>query len=191
MNVLEAYPTIERIAQQVAADYPDVEWEDVRQELCKFVIEKGDSLVWEGGGGSVKKILRRVASSYCKDERTSQQYLSSQYSYRPSDVMKILETAWDVTERYVPEDAQSLKADVDGLDLSSDVKQAMSLLSEDQRLAIFSRYYMGIIPEHASYDRKRLNAAIRELTKALNSYRGHKRKVVSNARAAAIIANAY
>ena len=197
-NVEELLPDIEHIARVIAGDYPDIDWKDVRQHLCMFVLEKGDAFRVEGSGWGSRKILKKVAQQYCKDERASQNYLSPQYSYRPSDVSRILETAWTVEEilnTHVPEDATSIKPAADPMDLASDVREAYASLPEDLRKSIFTRYALGEIPNNASYERKKLNKAIKELTRILNTYRGsslpRRRTAVSNAKASAIIAKGY
>ena len=197
-NVEELLPDIENIARVVASDYPDIDWRDVRQHLCLFVLEKKTAFKVEDSGWGAKKILKRVAQQFCKDERNQQNYLSAQYSYRPSDVTKILETAWsiaEITDTYVPEDAVSVKNDADPLDLASDVRQAYESLPDDLRASIFSRYALGEVPLNASYERKKLNKAVKELTRILNTYRGSRlpfrRRVISNAKANALISKGY
>lgn len=208
VNVEELLPDIERISRNVSSDYPDIDWRDIRQTLCLFILEKGDQLVWEGGGGSVLSILKKVAQQHCKDERTQQNYLSSQYSYKPSDVIKILESGFVrvvidektresiINNSYVPEDAVSIdNTSVDALDVATDVIDAYERLPLDQRNALFRRYALGEIPVHASYDRKKLNKAVKELTRILNGYKGRqlpsRRRVVSNSTATAIISKGY
>lgn len=198
VNLEELLPEIETLSRVVASDYPDIDWRDIRQHLCEFILIKGEAFKIEGSGWGAKKILKKVADQYCKDERTQQNYLSAQYSYRPSDVMKILETAWDLVEidkTYVPEDAVSIKSASDPLDLAADVRQAYDSLNDDLRLSIFTRYALGVVPENASYERKKLNKAVKELTRILNGYRGKqlptRRRVVSNSTATAIISKGY
>lgn len=204
----ELLPDIERIARNVSSDYPDIDWRDISQHLCVFILEKGDQLVWEGNGGSVLGILKKVSQQYCKDERTQQNYLSAQYSYRPSDVIKILESGFVkvvidektresiLNNSHVPEDAVSIdNSSVDALDVASDVVDAYERLSLEYRNSLFKRYALGEIPVHASYERKKLNKAVKELTRILNSYKGKqlptRRRVVSNSTATAMISKGY
>lgn len=198
VDVEEMLPVIEKISKQVASDYPDVDWEDIRGGVCLFVIENKNSLKSKEEGGNPNWILRRVANQLCKEERVQHLQLSSQYSYRPSDVAKILETAWTtdaIDGTHVPEDATSQKPSSDPLDLASDVRAAYDTLSEDLKITIFMRYALGEIPDNRSYERKRLNKAIKELTLRLNRYRGNRlptrRRAVSNASARAMISEGY
>lgn len=190
-------PLIEKISKQVSADYPDIDWQDVRGEICLFVLST-KSLKSKDEGGNPGWILRRVGTNFCKKERVQQLYLSPQYSYRPSDVVKILETAWSsntLDKTYVPEDAASLAGVSDPLDLASDIREAYDTLSGDLKKSIFMRYALGEIPEKNSYARKRLNQAVKELTQRLNGYRGKhipvRRKAISNAESNAIISQTY
>ena len=76
------------------------------------------------------------------------------------------------------------------MEVASDVKAALKKLKPELREAIFRRYALGEVPDNASWQRKRLNNAINELTRKLNWYRGFdpdRRKSTSNAGARARI----
>lgn len=212
-----------RAARDVAKDYPDIDWEDVRQELALFVIKHGKSIKLREDGGNPRWLLKRVAQTYCKEQRTQHLSMSPQYAYKPSDVKKILETAFfadDISKMDVPEDAYSplegtvktyaredengeVQIDVMyafheavGVELASDVKAALKRIKPEYREAIFKRYVLGEIPDNASWERKKLNKAINDLTLKLNSYRGsvtdrQMRKAHSNAHARAQISRSY
>jgi hypothetical protein len=192
-------PDIEDVARKVASDYPDVDWQDVRGELSLFVIEQGEYIKTKEDGGNPKWILREVAQQVCRKERSWQNHVSPQYSYRPSDVRKMLETAWSVEElenTYVPEDAESYKKGNDALDIASDIRLAYNKLPEEYKISIFKRYALGEVPDNASYERKKLNKSVNELTKIVNSYKGKaeprfRRKALSNSTATAIISKGY
>lgn len=190
---------IDRVAKRVAGDYPDIDWEDVRQELALFVIVNGESIKLKEDGGNPTWLLNKVAQTYCLKVRAQHMSLSPQYAYRPSDVKKILETAFsveDVMDTYVPEDAESMKG-LDQVEIASDVKAAYDRLNLDERVAIFRRYALGQVPDNASYERKKLNAAVKKLTYKLNTYRGkgpderRMRRALSNAGARAAISDLY
>lgn len=235
---------IDRVAKQVARDYPDIDWEDVRQELALFVIKNGKSIKLKDDGGNPRWILDRVAKDYCKKSRTEHMALSPQYAYRPSDVSLILETAFLDRDNigFVPDDARDPLSktfnlfdkdknftgaamvmerehvteeddslpdprerevvvlhpdpfhEIDYMDVSSDVRAAARLLKPELKEAIFNRYVLGIVPHNNSYERKKLNKAVNELTRKLNWYRGHSnnnRRAVTNAGARAIISEVY
>lgn len=197
--VTELYPLIERVAKNIASDYPDVEWEDIRSGLCIFVMQNANSIKTREEGGNPNWLLKRVAGTLCKEERAQQHRVSVQYSYKPSDVAKILETAFSVEtldKTHVPEDAESLKSGTDEIEIASDIRDAYNRLPFDMKVAIFSRYALGEIPDNASYERKKLNKAVKELTRIVNSYRGKgpftgRRNVMSNSAAHAVISRNY
>lgn len=197
--VEELLPLIERISKQVSSDYPDVQWEDIRSELCIFVLQNAKSIKMREEGGNPNWLLKRVAGTLCKEERAQQHRVSVQYSYRPSDVSRILETAFSVEhldQTHVPDDAVSLKSGNDPIEIALDIRDAYGRLPLDLRQSIFKRYGLGEIPDNASYERKKLNKAVKELTRILNNYRGRgpfigRRTIVSNAAAHAIVANNY
>jgi DNA-directed RNA polymerase specialized sigma24 family protein len=208
---------IDLVAKVVAKDYPDISWEDLRQDLAVFVIQNGKSIKPRSEGGNPKKILQLVANQKAKGYRTEHMVLSPQYAYRPDDIKNILETAFFTPDRssFVPDDARNPLSktfnlyDPDGafqveavdpfhfadaMEVASDVKAALKKLKPELREAIFRRYALGEVPDNASWQRKRLNNAINELTRKLNWYRGFdpdRRKSTSNAGARARISEDY
>lgn len=208
---------IDIVAKTVARDYPDISWEDLRQDLVVFVLQNGKSLKPRSEGGNPKKILQLVALKKAKDYRTEHMVLSPQYAYKPDDIKNILETAFFLPDRssYVPDDARSPLSktfnlyDPDGafqvehvdpfhfadaMEVASDVKAAIKKLKPELKEALFKRYVLGEVPDNASWERKRLNNAVNELTRKLNWYRGFdpdSRKTTSNAGARARISEDY
>jgi DNA-directed RNA polymerase specialized sigma24 family protein len=190
---------IDRVARKVASDYPDMDWEDVRQELALFVITNGKSIKLRHEGGNPRWLLTRVAQTYCKDQRTQHLTLSPQYAYKPSDVKEILEHAFTAEVITEIKDFDDGREDLMGFDLitvASDVRNAYEKLKPELKVAIFKRYALKEIPERDSYDRKRLTQAIKELTHKLNTYKGgsfngYGRRAISNAGARARISEVY
>lgn len=189
---------IDRVAKKVASDYPDMDWEDVRQELAVFVLTNGKSIKLREEGGNPRWLLTRVAQTYCKDQRTQHLTLSPQYAYKPSDVKEILEHAFTSEVVTKIDDFDDGREDLEGFDLiavASDVKNAYDQLKVDLKIAIFKRYALKEIPERDSYDRKKLTQAIKELTRRLNTYKGGYsnpgRRAISNAGARARISEVY
>lgn len=212
---------IDRVAKNVANDYPDIDWEDVRQELVVFVLQNGKSIKLREDGGNPKWLLERVAQMYCKDQRAQHLTMSPQYAYKPSDVRKILEYAFDpnnYSQMEIPEDAKSpvessIKTiaiqDENGqiqiiiqepfhqavsIELASDVKAALQRIKPELRDTIFRRYVLGQQPSNETYERKKLNKAVNELTYKLNTYRGFKdgrRKVMTNSASQASLSRVY
>jgi len=187
---------IDSLAKSVAKDYPDIDWEDLRQEMAIFVVKNGKSIKLKEDGGNPRWLMERVAKQAAKEIRTQHLILTAQYAYRPSDVKEILETAFNPEARessYVPEDAVSLDG-IDSLQISSDVMAAYELLKPEWKEVIFRRYALNQIPSNETYERKKLNKAINELTYRLNTYRGStkdRRKILSNAGARAAYSEVY
>lgn len=186
---------IDRIAKFVAKDFPDIDWEDVRQHLVLFVLERGKSIKLKDEGGQPNWILKKVAQTYCKDQRVQHLTLSPQYAYRPSDVMKLLELAFTTSALQEIEDLD-LWEKVEGfdlLDMTSDVKRAFDRLKHDDKVVIFRRFAVGI-PPNDSYERKKLNKAVNTLTYNLNSFSGEPgdtARKVRNTAASYELASAY
>lgn len=187
---------IDSVAKIVAKDYPDVDWEDLRQEMALFVVKHGKSIKLKEEGGNPKWLMERVAKQAAKEARAKHLILTSQYAYRPSDVKEILETAFSPESRentFIPEDAVSLDG-IDSIQLSSDVLAAYDMLKPELKEAIFRRYALNQIPSNETYDRKKLNRAVNELTYKLNTYRGStrdRRRILSNAGSRAAISDVY
>lgn len=213
----QAAKDIDLVAKNVARDYPDIDWEDLRQELVVFVLENAKSLKTRSEGGNPRKLFALVAQTAAKKIRTQHMILSPQYAYRPSEIKLILESAFFGPDgaSYVPDDARDplsrtfnvydpdgafqVKSEdpfhlPDAIEIASDVKAAIAKLKVEHREAIFERYVLMEVPDNASWKRKRLNNAINELTRKLNWYRGvdkDKRSVTSNAGARVRISQTY
>lgn len=83
---------VERTAKYVSKDFPDVEAEDLIQEMYEFVWRRG----WTNPDDeSITIILKRVGMTKAMELRTQHLTVSPQYSYRPSEVRAILENVFD------------------------------------------------------------------------------------------------
>jgi hypothetical protein len=218
MTYEELKDTVDLVSKVVARDYPDIDWQDLRQDVAVFVVENGKSIKPKSDGGNPKRVLMLVAQSAAKKYRTQHMILSPQYAYRPSDIKLILENAFLGPDKssYVPDDARSPLSRTfntfdpndsfsveevdpfhytDYVEIASDVKATIKKLKYEHREALYERYVLGEIPSNASWERKRLNNAINELTRKLNWYRGSqlpdRRKVSSNASARMKISESY
>lgn len=166
---------IEKISHKVARDFPDVEKEDLSQHLWQFVLEVKQRKTLEPHEDGAFSLLYIIARRYAWSMRKEHLTLSPQYSYRTSDVRRILETQfdhidWDIT--YVPEDAQSLRGD-DSIEISAEIAWGLKRLrrrNERYYDAIIRRYRDGIIPDNNSNERKRMNKGIEMLAEILNWY---------------------
>lgn len=188
--------SINRTASFVCRDFPDVEKEDVRQELYVFVLKNQAKLKSPEYQGATTA-LTKAAKAYAWDQRKQHLQLSSQYSYRTSDIKAILESVFDARDWNsvsVPDDAKSEFNDV-FLELNCDIKRAWESLGHSQKKIIFERYALGQSPEDAA-GAKRLSRAIEKLTDTVNWYQKPPdrdytgtRKAITNANARYILGN--
>jgi hypothetical protein len=180
---------VTKTARFVARDFPEVEEEDLFQDLMLWVLQNKALKNPDAPYTTTGLFKRAVAIAW--GYRKQSLYITSQYSYRTSDVRKILETAFDLTEwanGYVPEDAKELSSD-DKLIVHADIKRAFMYLSDSYKKSIFLRYALKDKPtDQSGYDR--LRRAVEKLTDILNFYPPKydhtgvgNRRVISNATA--------
>lgn len=160
---------IERAARFVANDFPEVEREELVQELWTFVLST-PSLNHETAG--VKGILEKAATLRAWEYRKEGLHLSAQYQYRPSDVRKLLEDSFgDMTRwegSFVPEDARSEER-FDAVIMRLDVREALRRLPLQYAEAIYDKFAEGIDPKDGA-GRTRLSRAVARLADVLNHY---------------------
>lgn len=182
-----------RVARFTSYDFPDIDAEDVESQLYVFLTERK---LWtmDPENEGYARALQKRANVFAWGERKEHLTLTSQYSYRTRDVQLLLETLFDYSlweGAHVPEDAKSFEnsTTIDGIELTADVSRAFSLLSEDYRAILYSRYSLGIRPDRGSPEYKRLSRAKGKLVSILNSYPGNPRgrRVMTNASANSII----
>ncbi len=83
---------IKRTASFIARDFPDVEAEDLEQDLWVFVLERD----WETPEDkNMMLILRRYARSKAMEYLVQHRTTSVQYSYQTSEVRRILEQVFE------------------------------------------------------------------------------------------------
>lgn len=187
-------PSIDTAARYVSNDFPDIEFEDVRSELVIFVLEKKQLTDPDQPGATTA--LQRFARNYAWDQRKQHLTLSSQYSYRPSDVRRILETLGNYRNwpnAKTPEDAKSMKGN-DSIEMSADISRAFAKLRGPYQEIIAARFFKKQTFESGSADSKRLSRAIGALCDILNFYdrEAYERRTVwSNAKAHAVLTNQY
>jgi len=156
--------SVEEVARFVASAYPDVDKEDLQQDLWVWVLEQERfSNPDDDGCRTAMYWLARKKSAKYRAEHLS---LSPQYCYRSDDIREILD-GWpnvltsDTTDRSFSEQVA----------VHSDVMWAFSQLSDNYREAIIDRYGADKeIPASGTAARKTLNRAINKLTDILNTY---------------------
>ena len=180
---------IRRAVRFVTSDFPDVSYEDLVQDMWCHVLE---SPGLDPNINGVSTFLTKRARKMAWDIRTDQLYHSDQYSYRTSDVRRLLEDVFDYelwNGGWVPEDARSDGDAMAPVELRADVKAAFTFLLPQYQSAIIARYQLGIEPAPESSQRRTLDRAVQRLTRLMNTHynRRPRRRVISNAEAASII----
>lgn len=162
---------ITAVCARVCRGFPGVNPEDVAQGLWVRVCSLPESLDYARPG--VQGILKVLAKAEAWKQRTDHLKATCQYMYRPADVRKILETAFDREDwlgSYVPDDAKSWDSGtMDPVDLRADVTACFDRLPENYQSALTGRYRDGVLPEKDTAARKRLDRAVWYLTDLLNA----------------------
>lgn len=178
---------VKKTARFVAKDFPEVEEEDLENDLFVFVLETEISPDAE----FVAKALYRKAVALSWEYRKVGLHLSAQYSYRTSDVRRIMDTGFfyeDWESGHLPDDCRSEDYD-ERLVVHSDISRAYDYLTDHYQSVLYRRYYLQEDVSAAS-----LRKALERLTDILNHYNlkyTHdgltSRKVISNAKARSIL----
>lgn len=184
---------VARTSKFVSKDFPEVEYEELFQDLMLFVLATPRLESPDNSG--MPTALYRKAVAVCWEYRKQGLTLSAQYAYRTSDVKRILETLFDHSKwdgSYLPEDMQGEEVFDDKIVAHSDVRVAYDKLSKPLRKNLFLRY---ALQEEVSEDKIRY--ALERICDVLNFYRGDptiyegpgSRRVMSNAEARYTIDN--
>lgn len=190
-------PLIHKIARSVARGIPDIDREDIEQELFVLILANKKIALPDEEGSNAATVLWFAAKSAARAQRAEHLYISSQYSYTVQDVRNLLENIFDRTtwqNGEVPEDAKS-EPGADALAMRADIAWAYDLLHDGHKEAILRRYGSMDLPASASPEGRQLRRAEDRLVEILNSFsRGHregpgKRKAMSNASAQWLIDN--
>lgn len=180
------HDVLSKVAHFVSRDFPEVEEEDLYQDLMVYILER--PLLVDPDADYVSKGLYDVATKRAWEYRQQGLTLSPQYSYRTSDVKRILETVFDYEAwegAHLPEDMRADDVFDDSVTAHSDVKAAYNHLGKAYQRTLVDKYLMK---EEVSSDR--LRNAIERLTDILNTFNLSwnrdglgGRKTISNAQA--------
>lgn len=173
-----------------ARNFPDIDKEDLIQDLYEFVLSTPTIVDPRRTGllGLLKKQAKKMAWLQRKEHLQG----TSQYNYCTDDVKKLLETVFDQEDwdgAWVPKDAQSEDATAP-IEVRVDVLTRFAELPTQYRGCILRRYRDKVIDPPDSAGRKQLNRAVTRLTDMMNMYQPIRRdgpgtrKVMSNASAA-------
>lgn len=185
---------IDKVTKSVCKDFPDLEAEDLSQELYLAVLTHRDKIPMPDEDNDPTALILVIAKQYARKNRTQALSLSAQYNYRQSDVRKILEESmWYYTEwpeGWTPEDDPSEYRHMDSVIARADIAWAIDYLPAHYKDAILTRFRDGIIPQQATPEYRKLDRSLRKLTDILNQYKRERpadgpgtRRVVSNATA--------
>lgn len=186
-QLVELLPTIRRVATQYHREYPGIEFDDIYQELCLFVLEKGGSIKPEM---SPAYILSRRAKQYCGEESMRASMVVANYTYSPRDVRRMLRDALTAPERtYVAGGSTGAEGGVrsteegiepaaaanwDAVAAASDVKAALQSAPKADREVLFRAYVC--LAELTPAERKAAGRAVDRLTAEMNRYKVGKSK---------------
>lgn len=146
----EFLPLASIIAEKYSHRYPDIEQEDICQELSLALVEKAKYFSVqprESRQNYIRKALYRVAQTYCGKEWAEYSYgHGSAYFYRPEDVRRMLQEYvqpktsvregcnWELAEQ--PDDAE----DGNPVDLLCDIGRALPKLGYTQKRAVLAAH---------------------------------------------------
>lgn len=165
-------PLVRKVATYVSRDFPEVDMEDLAQDLYVFLLahpEKHPDDVY--AEKELRAEAKKIAWSY-KKEKT---YVNPEFAFKTNDVMKALELHFSHGRDGLPPGLQ----------------YAYDRVGGTFQRHIHDRFAKGIFPE-SDAERQRLYRAIVRLTDLLNMYRPREdhqgpggRRVINNATARA------
>lgn len=172
-----------KIVRWAAYDFPDMDKDELRQNLWEYILSHPKI---DPDRQGVTSLLQGITKKKCWDQRKEQLQYSVQYSYRTTDVRKLLETAFfylDWHDGFVPDDAVSIDH-MAAYDIRADITQALQKMRPaPYRDAIIERYRDGVEHPPGSKERQRLNRGVQRLTMTLNwyyPYTNRRRKATPN-----------
>ena len=169
IDMEEYVDVVTRVAKFTVHDFPNLELEDVEQELWLWLCDTVHSGQPLPAAHHLPNALRLAAKTYAWSVRKRQLYESAQYSYRTSDVRRLLDTLFDVGDwdhAAVPADAISELGN-DGIDMSCDLAMAYDKLIPSYKIIIFRRFALN--DKLDNKESKYLSTAISRLAQILNT----------------------
>jgi len=171
---------IHKIARWLCREHPDVEFEDIKQDLwvvLLFFQEKGKLL--ELDDKYLRTTLRYRGTAICNKYRQQHLTISSQYGYRTKDVRNLFETFWfyeDWMTAELPDDALNVDAErrhirqEEGIHLSADLSAAFDKLTDEYKAIIYKEFRQS--EDLDKNERVKLSKALHRTAEILNTYRG-------------------
>lgn len=159
------------VAKKVAAEYPGIDAEDIRQEILLHVVEKQSTYESQDyHDGTLRNNFRKVAVAYAGRERYAFIYHSAEYVYTSAEVRQLFENAF-----FQPEMWEKAPTQDDGVSVTSggavvalwDLDRAYSSLAPADAEVIARRFERGQAFDSAG--KMRLSRAIDKVTRFLNN----------------------
>jgi hypothetical protein len=159
------------VAKKVAAEYPGIDAEDIRQEILLFVVEKKSTYEnYDYPDGQLRLNFRKIATSYAGRERYAFIYHSAEYVYTSPEVRSLFENAF-----FQPEMWEKPPVKDDGISVTSggvsvalwDLDRAYNALAPLDAEVIAKRYERG--DSLSSAETMRLSRAIDKISRFLNN----------------------
>jgi DNA-directed RNA polymerase specialized sigma24 family protein len=156
-----------KIAKSFCRTYISIDWEDLRQELCVWLVEKWEPLCEHNRSDQyIRECLSNTAKNYCAREMGTARHFSDQHVYTNEEARKAVEAWFAGTYDYVPEGAESVRGD-DDITVACDVGLAFNKLTENSQNILRAKYF-----ENDSFEgpreRQALKRAVDILTKKMN-----------------------
>lgn len=160
---------VKQVARNVARDSRFVEIEDLEQELYLFVLQRGESLpLPQDANFSLKPLLTGHARMWAFRQRQAHFIISNQFSYRTSEVKKILSEVFDKSTWEGSSDSEESMED--RVASFSDVAWAIDRLEKKERDLLISIFRDGNMPSSTSKEYNGMQSAVIKLTNILNHY---------------------
>lgn len=160
-NAPHVYGAIQDAAKSACRKWAMKDWEDIANNVFERVWkmdQRGDFDEVGHDSENFYKSVKRYVQKAVNDERVDYMYFKGAYLYsRPVIVALLDKLAWGET----PETLSLVETRVD-------VHRAYDRLSENYKLALFSRYALGVVPERRSAGAKTLERATDRFMDYLN-----------------------
>lgn len=171
--------TVRRTAARTVRENPDVEYDDLSQDLWVVIYEQQ----WDRPTASTVEVLGKVAARKAAEYRQQALILSPQHSYRSGDVRKTLDKIFSYTDWVSVDATYNPTANIRGkggepayemddvLAEHSDIRWAWSYLPHDYKRVVFQKHALLEEFERGSAEERRYYRALERLADLLNSYR--------------------
>ena len=152
---------IDRQARKVCRKFGYSDWEDIAQSVKLEVWEKAQKGQLDDiteGTPLFYSVISKYTAARLNKELAAYMYFKGAYLYpRPAILALLDKLAWGET----PESLSLVETRVD-------IHRAYDRLSDNYKLALFSRYALGVVPEPSSAERRTLSRAVDRFMDFLN-----------------------